>query len=155
MYKHKLTLIGLSLAVMVYLIGITLELDLFEKFIAVLENLEEFELDEIIIPMTIFFIFLFLDKRRRIKVIRMENERLKIYKAMLSSSHHILNNFVYQMNIFKITAEETPGFDEQVLSLYEEIIDTATYQINSLSNLETIDESAIRTSVMGESCIIK
>ncbi|MEW7291690.1 hypothetical protein [Aquimarina sp. 2304DJ70-9] len=155
MYKYKLTLIGLILSAIIYVISIVLQLDLFEKIIAVLASLEEYELDEIIIPILIFFVFLFLDKRRRIKAMQMENEKLKIYKAMLSSSHHILNNFVYQMSIFKTAAEETPGFDGQVLSLYEEIIDTATHQINSLSSLDTIDESAIRTSVMGESCVIK
>ncbi len=35
---------------------------------------------------------------------------------MLSSSHHILNNFIYQMNIFKMTAEETLGFDSEILA---------------------------------------
>ena len=52
-----------------------------------------------------------------IKKIKLENAKLRIYKAMLSSSHHILNNFIYQMDIFKITAEDTPGFDAKNTSV--------------------------------------
>ncbi len=154
MYKHNLTLIGLIISISIYLCCILFELDLFEKCIFLLEGLEKFELDEIIIPVFIFFIFLLLNKRRRLKAVKLENEKLKIYKAMLSSSHHILNNFVQQMDLFKITAEETPGFDDEVLSFYEDIINATIDQINSLSNVEKIDESAIRTSVMGEECVI-
>jgi len=154
MHKHKLTLIGLVLSGSIYLFCIVLELDLFEKSIILLEGLEKFELDEIIIPVFVFFVFLLLNKRRRLKAIKLENEKLKIYKAMLSSSHHILNNFLQQMNLFKITAEETPGFDNEVLLCYEEIIEATVAQIDSLSNLDKIDESTIRTSVMGKDCEI-
>ena len=96
----------------------------------------------------IFSVFLVLDMRRRTKKIKLENAKLKIYKAMLSSSHHILNNFIYQMDIFKITAEDTPGFDAKILAFYEDIISNTSDQIYSLSNLSHIDEYSIRTSVM-------
>ncbi|MBQ4822484.1 hypothetical protein [Aquimarina sp. MMG016] len=148
MDKYKLTLIGLVLSVFFYFTAITLELELFEKFIAFLASIEQFEVDEIIIPLLIFFVFLFIDTYRRSKKVEVENAKLNIYKAMLSSSHHILNNFVYQMDIFKLTAEDTPGFDAKILAFYEDIISNTSHQINSLSNLTTIDEYSIRSSVM-------
>jgi predicted PurR-regulated permease PerM len=76
-----------------------------------------------------------------------EKEKIKIYKAMIKSTHHILNNFLNQMMIFKLTAEDTPGFDHNVLSLYEKIIEDATTQIDALSSITTIDEISICTSV--------
>ncbi|WP_024769027.1 hypothetical protein [Aquimarina macrocephali] len=151
MNKYKLTCIGLVLSIFIYVTSIVLELELFEKAIALLASIEQFEFDEMIIPILIFFVFLLIDTRQNAKKVKMENAKLNIYKAMLSSSHHILNNFIYQMDIFKITAEDTPGFDVKVLAFYEEIISNAAYQINSLSNLTTIDEFSIRTSVMTES----
>ncbi|PKV50712.1 hypothetical protein ATE84_2778 [Aquimarina sp. MAR_2010_214] len=151
MNKYKLTCIGLVLSIFIYVTSIVLELELFEKVIALLASMEQFEFDELIIPLLVFFVFLFIDTRQNAKKVKMENAKLNIYKAMLSSSHHILNNFIYQMDIFKITAEDTPGFDVKVLAFYEEIISNAAYQINSLSNLTTIDEFSIRTSVMTES----
>ncbi|WP_103068708.1 hypothetical protein [Aquimarina sediminis] len=148
MNKYKLTFIGLALSIFIFITSVTLELELFEKFVTFLESLEKFEFDEIIIPLIIFFIFLFIDTRRHSKKVQVENAKLNIYKAMLSSSHHILNNFIYQMDIFKITAEDTPGFNVHVLAFYEEIISNASCQISSLSNLTSIDEFSIRTSVM-------
>ncbi len=151
MNKYKLTCIGLVLSIFIYVTSIVLELELFEKAIALLASIEQFEFDEMIIPVIIFFIFLLIDTRQNAKKVKMENAKLNIYKAMLFSSHHILNNFIYQMDIFKITAEDTPGFDVKVLAFYEEIISNASHQINSLSSLTTIDEFSIRTSVMNES----
>ncbi len=148
MNNYKLTSIGLILSTTIYLVCVIFDFDLFEKLVVLLANLEKFELDEIIIPLFIFLIFISLDKRKHVKDIELENEKLKIYKAMLSSSHHIINNFIYQMDIFKHTADDTPGFDAKILAFYEDIIDNASNQINSLSNLSTIDEFSIRASVM-------
>lgn len=150
MNKYKLTLFGLVLSIFIYFSSILLELDLFEKFMDFLASVEQFEVDEMIIPFLIFVVFLFIDTFRNNKKIEMESAKLNIYKAMLSSSHHILNNFIYQMDIFKLTAEDTPGFDAKVLAFYEDIISNASEQIYSLSNLTTIDEFSIRTSVMSE-----
>lgn len=154
MNNYKLTLIGLFFAVSLYITSVAFELDLFEKLVILLAKLEKYEFDELIIPAVLFFVFLFVDTKRYSKRADIENVKLNIYKAMLSSSHHILNNFIYQMNIFKMTAEETPGFDAKILAFYEEIIDDTKHQINSLSNLTTIDEDTIRTSVMGAECVI-
>ena len=66
---------------------------------------------------------------------------------MIESTHHILNNFLNQMMIFKLTAEDTPGFDHNVLSLYEKIIEDASTQIDTLSSITNIDEISIRASV--------
>ncbi|AXT49286.1 hypothetical protein D1818_00040 [Aquimarina sp. BL5] len=148
MNNYKLTIIGLSLSVFVYFSAIFLELDLFEYLLVFLASIEQFQFDEFIIPFLIFSVFLVFDMRRRFKKVKLENAKLKIYKAMLSSSHHILNNFIYQMDIFKITAEDTPGFDAKILAFYEDIISNTSHQIYSLSNLSSIDEYSIRTSVM-------
>ncbi len=150
MNKHRLTLIGLVLSIFIYFSSIFLELNLFEQVINFLSSLKQVKLGEVIIPLLIFGVFVFLNARRNSKNTEMEKAKRNIYKAMLSSSHHILNNFIYQMDIFKITAEDTPGFDVKVLAFYEDIILNASEQINSLSNLSSIDEFSIRTSVMSE-----
>ncbi|WP_299242511.1 hypothetical protein [uncultured Aquimarina sp.] len=148
MNNYKLTIIGFAISAFVYFSAIFLELDLFEQVLVFMSSIEQFEFDEFIIPFLLFFVFWVFDMRRRVKRIKLENAKLKIYKAMLSSSHHILNNFIYQMDIFKITAEDTPGFDARTLAYYEDIISNTSHQIHSLSNLSSIDEYSIRTSVM-------
>lgn len=73
--------------------------------------------------------------------------KIKVYKAMIHSAHHILNNFLNQMMIFKLTAEDTPGFDPKILSLYDKIIGDATTQIDALSSITTIDDISIREAL--------
>lgn len=76
-----------------------------------------------------------------------EEEKIKIYTAMINSTHHIMNNFLHEMMLFKLTAEETPGFDHDVLALYEEIIADASRQIEALSSITNVDEESIYASV--------
>ncbi len=148
MNKYRLTLIGLVLSIFIYFTSTFLELNLFQQVVSLLNSIQELKLEGIVIPFIIFSIFVIYDIRQRVKKVKMENAKQNIYKAMLSSSHHILNNFIYQMDLFKITAEDTPGFDSKVLAFYEDIISDASDQIDSLSNLTSIDEFSIRSSVM-------
>lgn len=151
MNNYKLTLIGLSLSVIVFLSTIILGADIFELFISTLERFERFEIDEILIPIAIFGVFAFIDMVRRLKANQIEREKIKIYKAMMSAIHHILNNFLHQMQLFKMTAEDTPGFDHEVLSLYDQVIDEASTQIGVLGSITRIDEVSISTSVSPQS----
>ncbi|MCH9728987.1 MAG: hypothetical protein K0U84_04780 [Actinomycetia bacterium] len=83
----------------------------------------------------------------RERLLRVELEKAKVYEAMLSAAHHVLNNFLNKMQLFRITAEDTPDFNRDVLSLYDEVINTATQQIEALGSITTIDEKSIGESV--------
>jgi hypothetical protein len=109
--------------------------------------MERYEIDEFIIPLFVFLVFTCLDLLKRQKQNKINQEKLSIYKAMLSSSHHVINNFLNQMQIFKITAEDTPEFDPDILKLYEGIIEKASEQIDSLGSITSINEESIFQSV--------
>lgn len=148
MYKYNLTLTGLAVAIFTFSITVVLELNVFEQIVAYLRDFNSYHFDKLIIPLLLFAIFMAVDIHKRHKKTQVENAKKDIYKAMLSSSHHILNTFMYQMDLFKMTAEDTPGFDAKVLAYYEDIIDNTSDQIKSLSNLRTIDEYNIKSSVL-------
>lgn len=147
MSKYKLSLIGLALASAILFISLALKVDVFESIIEYLSILEHHEADEFVIPLVILALFAFLDQTRRQRLDHVEIEKIKIYKAMLASTHHILNNFLNQMLLFKMTAEDTPGFDPEVLALYDKIIESASLQIAALGSIGQIDETTIFASV--------
>ena len=147
MKNNKLTLIGLTLAITFYLYTVIFHVDLFEIVISILESKEKFELDELIIPVVIYCTFAMWDLLRERKLVKLESEKVKIYTAMLSSSHHILNNFLNQMQLFRITAAKTPGFPPEVISMYDSIMKDAQTQIKALGNITNIDEKSILESV--------
>jgi len=147
MQKYALTLIGLSLALTVFSVSILFDIESFETVLEALEAFERYELDEIIIPLFILLFFTILDQNRRQHLHKTEQEKIKIYKAMMFSTHHILNNFLNNMQLFKMTAENTSDFDPEILSLYDVVIDDASAQIEALGNITAIDEGSIHASV--------
>lgn len=147
MKKYSLTLIGLAVAVIISIGTIIFDLDTFEFVINLLLGFEKYEIDEFMIPIGIFFLFSYIDQVRRRRSQEIKVEKIKIYEAMLYSTHHILNNFLNQSQLIRMTAEDTPGFDPEVLSTYGETIEEASTKIKELGNIAAIDESLIRDSV--------
>ena len=66
---------------------------------------------------------------------------------MMSSTHHVLNNFLNQMQLFKLEAEDTPEFDPEILNLYGQIIEEASLQIDALGSITKVNDISIRSSV--------
>lgn len=147
MKQYKITLLGLAISFLALLITIVFDVDFFEYLVNLLHEFEQYEIDELIIPVIIFLLFAFVDAIKRNRMEKVNSEKLKIYIAMMSSTQHILNNFLNQMQLFKLTAEETPGFNPEVLALYDEIIDEASMQINALGNVHHINELSIHEAV--------
>lgn len=147
MKNYKFSLIGAIVAALFFLISILFDIDFFEKLIHMLDELEHLEIDELIIPIIIFLVFFVADMVHRNKSNKLDHERLKIYRAMVSSTHHVLNNLLNQMLIVKIKAEDTPGFDPKTLRIYDDIVREAEEQIHSLSNVEHVTEEKIKESV--------
>lgn len=147
MKNYKLSIVGAALAGLIYLLSVALKLELFELFIEFLDELEHIEIDELFIPFLVFFGFLLADLMRRNKSNQLNNEKVKIYRAMVKSTHHVLNNFLNQMYIVKMKAESTPGFDPKVLDMYDRIVSDAQQQIHALSNVTHVNEDNIHDSV--------
>lgn len=147
MRQYKLTLIGLVLAVTLWALSVGLNLDLFENFTFCLQRHESGELDELIFPAALFYIFLLMNLIQRYHKHKLEIERLKVYRSMMKAMNHILNNFLQKMMLFKLTADETAGFNPDILKQYDKIISEATAQINALNCLTHPDEEKILKTI--------
>lgn len=147
MKNNFFAFIGAVIAISVYILSLLFNLDLFEALLETIEKLEHLEFDEFIIPVFIFLLFFTLNQRKknRISIISLEKE--KVFRATLSSSKHIINNFLNQMTLFKMTADETPQFPKDILNLYDEVINESQKQLESLSNVNDLRETAILYSV--------
>lgn len=147
MKNYLYTILGGCVALLIYLLSVIFNIELFEALITFLDELEHFEVDELLIPILVFVGFFIFDLLRRNKSNQVNKEKVKIYRAMVQSTHHVLNNFLNQMLIVKMKAESTPGFDPKVLKIYDKIVEDAQEQIRSLSNITHISEESIHDSV--------
>jgi hypothetical protein len=147
MKEYKWTIIGLISAFALWALTVSLHLDLFESFIACLKNNEHIEVDEIVFPAAVFYVFIMIDLSRNRQRSRVEVEKHKVYRSMLKAMDHILNNFLQKMLLFKMAAEETDGFNPDVLKKYDIIINEATAQINALEGITNPDAENILTTI--------
>jgi len=145
--RYKLTTLGLALAFLLPAVSKLFDIEPFEHLVHLLKTAEEIKLDEFFLGSIIFLCFFVADLLRRQKREKINREKVRIYTAMLSSAHHILNNFLNQMLLFKITAENTPGFDQHILSLFDTVMDEADQQIKKLGDITEIDAETIKDSV--------
>lgn len=76
-----------------------------------------------------------------------EIEAMHIYKSMIHATHHILNNLLHQLQLFKIEASNSKDFNQDILKYYDSSINEATDLINRLSSIEKITGKDIWASV--------
>ena len=70
------------------------------------------------------------------KLIEKDVEKFEVYRAMLSATNHILNNFLNNMLFFRDAAIESKDFNKDLLKLYDKVIEDTIKQINNLDNLQ-------------------
>jgi len=147
MRRNWLTWTGVGIGLVILVLSRLYDLDLFDRLSSFFETVEKYELDEFFIAGIIVLLFFAADLLLKEKKRRIEHEKVKIYKAMISSAHHVLNNFLNQMLLFKITAEDTPGFDKEILDLYDVVMEEAKKQISALSSISEVNEEKIKEAV--------
>lgn len=127
---------GLLLSFTVLIITVSFDLDLFEGFVMLLQEAEAYELDELIFPLLLFLTFTFINLAKVARKRYLENQRIEVYKNMMEASNHVIKTCLNQMMLVRITAEETPGFDETILALFDQIVSTTNAQLEALGKLK-------------------
>jgi hypothetical protein len=145
--SYTFTLIGVTAAVLLFIVTVVFDLDIFDACVRFLLHLEEYNIDELIIPVLIVFVFCFVDLLRKYQSVKIQYEKCMIFHSTVTAMHHILNNFLNQMQLFKIEASENKAFDKEILELYDEVIHEASEQIQRLSEIKVPTEELIKEAV--------
>lgn len=96
---------------------------------------------------TLFILFGAYADKHSIELIRKEKEKRIIFNATVTSTQHILNNLLNQMQYFKIVAEEAKAFDKDTTELYENTIKEGKELVDKLSSVEELTKENIFSSV--------
>lgn len=76
-----------------------------------------------------------------------EQEKSQLYAHTMQAVQHVLRNFLNQMQLVTIEAEETEGFDPEALELAQQTIFEAEGSIEELSRLEDLSPEALRAFI--------
>jgi hypothetical protein len=74
---------------------------------------------------------------------RTEQEKLAVFNKTLEGSYHILLNYLNQMQLVTLEAEQCPAFDRNVLKLAAAASDEATAELMKLRQVQTITTESI------------
>lgn len=83
----------------------------------------------------------------RIMLKEKQLEVVYVYSAMIYASHHILNNLLNQMRLFKMEALRSKDFDQGVIKLYDNAIKEASDLMDTLSKVKDASEESIYAPV--------
>lgn len=88
-----------------------------------------------------------LMRRDYARIVAQEAEKRQLFVATMRAVQHILNNFLQNMALFRHTAEDTVGFNPEVIELCDQVITSASDEIKKLSSLEVPTEEEINRTV--------
>lgn len=144
--KRLFTIIAFFVAFTFWLLEATIHYYVFDEpaFEFIPTEINELWMRIVIVLLTMSF-GLFADAvTDRIRLRQLEMART--YSAVIHVSHHILNNLINQMQLFKIEALRSETFDRDVIDLYDNAINEALDLINTLSKVKDVPEEEIWTS---------
>ena len=76
-----------------------------------------------------------------------EKEKEKIYLATIYGAQHVTNNLLNELQLVKLEINKHPDFDERIATLFDDMLEESNILMKQLSDVEQMDESAIKESV--------
>jgi hypothetical protein len=76
-----------------------------------------------------------------------EREKMRVYRKTVEGVHHILLNYLNQMQLMTMEAERCKDFDAGTVQLAREASDEAAAELKKLGELETITAEDIHATV--------
>ena len=74
-------------------------------------------------------------------------DAVRAYNDMLHASLSILTNLLNQMQLFKLEAQRSQDFDQEIIKLYENAFDEASDLVERLSNLADVTDMKIGQTI--------
>ena len=149
MKNRMFTIIAFIIAFLIWFLDSTIHYFVYgePQFEFFPDDVDEFWMRSVIVILIILF-GIFADSfSRNMLVKQQQTEAARIYRSMLSATHHILNNMLHQMGLFKMEALNSKDFDQDIIKLYDQVINEASDLVDRLSRVENITEENIWASV--------
>ncbi len=113
------------------------------RFKIVSDDFNELWMRLVIVCLIVLF-GIFADAVTRKRMIQEKHlAALKTYNSMIYATHHILNNLLNQMQLFRINALRSTDFDRETIRLYDNAIDEAKDLVGRLSRIENITLASV------------
>ena len=111
------------------------------------------EMNELWMRIVIVFLIMILGVFADAVIVRIRRRQLEVahtYGSMIQTSRHILINIINQMQLFKLEAQKSKDFDQDVIRYYDSAIKEASDLVDTLSKVREATEEQKRKLGVGE-----
>ena len=148
--RHKLTVFAAVFGIFYLLVALTYGLDLFEYLIESFHELqkmvEPYEGDEVIPVLILVGGAIFGDLVRQRRQARrdqeMFNHRLDVMRTTMGSVQDVVNNFLNNMQLFRLEAERTGALDGDQLQQFDGLIGETAQKLKAIEDESDASEGA-------------
>jgi hypothetical protein len=141
------TFISAFIGATILAMSLALDLDIFERLIALFETIEHLEVDEIIIPLFILIIGISIDSyqkhNRKKKLMLIAETKLDYLNTIIRTVQDIVGNSMNNLVLYSLEAKETGGLSKESIKELDDLIQFTTNEINELANTNEIYEKEI------------
>jgi hypothetical protein len=143
------TLIASIIAITLILTATLTDIDLVKLDLAFLDRIEKNEIDDIITGLILIFMGLavdvFLAARRRQSYAEIQEQRLRVLKATMTTVQDIVNNFLNNLRLFRMEAEG--ALPEESLTAFDKLIDQTSAQLKALGDMDSTPEKQMAIGI--------
>jgi hypothetical protein len=151
--SYKNTISGGIVGVAIIAYGFLFKRDIFDYLSAVLAYLEHLELDEILIAGVSvsagLILDLLLNKRQKEHYIELQEHRLRVLRATMRTVQDIVNNFLNNLSLFRLEAEDKGALSESSLQTMDLLIRETSAKLNALGELPGTPEKPMAGGRIG------
>ncbi len=139
---YKFTTVLLVISIVILFLTLSGRIEVFEYIVEFFEMLEAYEVDELFLVTFLLALGLAIDfrlillKRRTTSIIK--DKEIAVLKATMNNVLDIVNNYLNQIQLLGIEAEENGKVSKQNIQLIETLTFETSKRLKKLANLEEI-----------------
>jgi hypothetical protein len=153
--NHMISLVSVSLCAVILIVVFVLDIDVFNLGVSALARIESGKIDDVIIGALILVVGLMTDlflargreKRSQEKrQAELEQNRLRVLQATMRTVQDLVKNFVNNLQLIRMDAEEAP-LSLESLELFDELIFGTAAQLKPLGDSKNVTETQMASGI--------
>lgn len=139
---YKFTAVSLVLSILILFLALTDRIEVFENIVEFFEILEAYEVDEFFIAAFLISLGLVFDfrlillKRKTTAIIK--DKEIAVLKATMNNVLDIVNNYLNQIQLLSVEAEENGKVSKKNIQLIETLTADTSKRLKKIADLQEV-----------------
>ncbi len=150
--EYRATCACVALGAAIYALSLAFDIDIFERLFELLRTHEHAEADEAVVAGVLVAFGAIADllraQRRRKRELEIQQQRLRVLKATMTTVHDIVNNAFNGLVLVRLEGESGKPLNRESLRLMDSIIQETSRKLKELGNLDDTPEKKVADGIV-------